>query len=607
MNIAGKSISKGEFEYTYRKNTQQQVEKTSLDEYITLFVNYKLKVAEAMALGLDTTKQFMDEFKGYRDQLVKPYMVDKNAEEVLAQEAYNRLLEEVEASHILFKVSSDATLQEKKAVYEKALQVREEAMNGADFAELARQYSEDPSVTKNNGYLGFFGAFRMIYPFEKAAYETPVGEISMPVETQFGYHLIYVSARRKARAVTTAHIMLKVPQSAPEEEREDEAWEIYKKIENGADFAELARQYSEDTSTAQEGGVLPLLTTGQIIPSFENAAFALTEIGEVSKPVRTEFGWHIIKLLSETQPLPYEEMRSNIIRRMSRDDRANAGQKNFMDKLKEDKGFTWNDTTREALEIMASDTAFRERLSQMNEPLFTFNHENYPASRLNSYLQPGEITLAVLHQQFDNYVNDAITDYYATELSLSDMDFNYLLQEYHDGMLLFDISSQKVWDKASEDENGLKKYFKKNKKNYTWNTPHYKGYVLSGDNEDIVSDAKVQLQKSNLPSDTIIAHIYTQYNDSVQHITIENGLYAQGMNATVDYLAFHIGKADTTTIQDICGKILETPESYTDVKGLVISDYQNYLDQEWIKKLRKRYPVIIRKEVLATIDDESEK
>lgn len=226
-------------------------------------------------MGIDTTRQFITEFEGYRNQLVKPYMVDQNAEEQLAREAYDRLLEEVEASHILFRVDPSATLEEKRSAYEKALKVREEAIKGTDFSELARRYSEDPSVQNNNGYLGYFGAFYMVYPFEKAAYETAVGEISMPIETQFGYHLIKVTDRRPTRALELSHIMLKVPQNAPDKvqkEREKEIWEIYDKIQKGADFSELARRYSEDQSSSEKGGLLPLLTTGQIIPSFEKAA-----------------------------------------------------------------------------------------------------------------------------------------------------------------------------------------------------------------------------------------------------------------------------------------------------------------------------------------------
>lgn len=613
MNIGGKSITKGEFEYTYRKNIQQQSEKTPLDEYVTLFGNYKLKVAEAEALGIDTTRQFTTEFEGYRDQLVKPYMVDKNAEEQLTREAYDRLLEEVEASHILFRVDPSATLEEKKSVYKKALKVREEAVKGADFAELARRYSEDPSVQNNNGYLGYFGAFYMVYPFEKAAYETVVGEISMPVETQFGYHLIKVTGRRRTRALELSHIMLKVPQNAPDKvqkEREKEVWKIYDKIQKGADFSELARRYSEDQSSSEKGGLLPLLTTGQIIPSFEKAAFALNEVGEVSKPVRTEFGWHIIKLLGERTPGSYEQMHDVIVRRMARDERADAGRKMFVEKLKGDKNFAWNDSVRTVLEKEISDTSFMIRLAEMNQTLFSFDGKSYPVSGLLSYMNSDKsstVSLSELRELSDKYVLDVLVDYKTSELCRTNADFRYLLQEYRDGMLLFEISNREVWNKAMEDEKGLKKYFRKNKKKYTWETPRYKGYVISGDDIQTVNTVKKQLQETSQPSDSVISSIYSQYNDSIRHIAIEKGLYQPGMNAVVDYLVFNKENTDTTDtllpVKDVCGKILESPQSYEDVKGPVISDYQTYLDQKWIKKLRKKYPVTIRKEVLATVEE----
>ncbi len=613
MNIGGKSITKGEFEYTYRKNIQQQSEKTPLDEYVTLFGNYKLKVAEAEALGIDTTRQFTTEFEGYRDQLVKPYMVDKHAEEQLAREAYDRLLEEVEASHILFRVDPSATLEEKKAVYKNALKVREEAMKGADFAELARRYSEDPSVQNNNGYLGYFGAFYMVYPFEKAAYETAVGEISIPVETQFGYHLIKVTGRRRTRALELSHIMLKVPQNAPDKvqkEREKEVWKIYDKIQKGADFSELARRYSEDQSSSEKGGLLPMLTTGQIIPSFEKAAFALNEVGEVSKPVRTEFGWHIIKLLGERTPGSYEQMHDVIVRRMARDERADAGRKMFAEKLKEDKNFAWNDSVRTVLEKEISDTSFMIRLAEMNQTLFSFDGKSYPVSGLLSYMSSDKsstVSLSELRELSDKYVLDVLVDYKTSELCRTNADFRYLLQEYRDGMLLFEISNREVWNKAMEDKKGLKKYFRKNKKKYTWDTPRYKGYVISGDDIQTVNTVKKQLQETSQPSDSVISSIYSQYNDSIRHIAIEKGLYQPGMNAVVDYLVFNKENTDTTDtllpVKDVCGKILESPQSYEDVKGPVISDYQTYLDQKWIKRLRKKYPVTIRKEVLATVEE----
>lgn len=616
MKIAGKSISKGEFEYTYHKNIQQQSEKTPLDEYVTLFENYKRKVAEAEAQGIDTTQQFKTEYEGYRRQLVKPYMVDKTAEETLAKEAYQRLLEEVEASHILFRVSPTATWEEKRKVYQKALDVRKRALSGEDFAALARQYSEDPSARTNNGYLGYFGAFYMVYPFEKAAYETPVGEVSMPVESQFGYHLIKVTGRRPTRALLLAHIMLKVPQNASEKiqkEREKEAWAIYEKARQGEDFAALAKQYSEDYSCSEQGGRLPWLSTGQIIPSFEKAAFALNEIGEISEPVRTEFGWHIIKLLDVKTLDSYEKMHDLIVRRMARDERADAGQKMYIENLKKEKNFAWNDTVIIRLEKAVADTAALKSLLQMEQPLFSFDGKPYPVSKLASYIDADNtsaMSISALRTAADEYVNDVLVAYRVDELSRTNADFRYLLQEYHDGMLLFEVSNREVWNKAMEDEKGLQKYFRKNKKKYTWDTPRYKGYVITGDNAETVAAVKSFVTDTDLPFDSVMARINKQYNDSVTHVKIEKGLYQKGMNAVVDRLAFGVESADTTTtaltVEDLCGKVITRPEVYEDVKGLVISDYQNYLEEKWVRKLRKKYPVTLRKDVLATVKPISE-
>ena len=507
MQVAGKSITKGEFEYTYRKNIQQQSDKTPLDEYVTLFENYKLKVAEAESQGIDTTQQFLAEFEGYRNQLVKPYMVDASAEEKLAHEAYDRLLEEVEASHILFTVAPTATQAEKKAAYQKAMEVRNLALGGADFASLARQYSEDPS-------------------------------------------------------------------------------------------------------TAMNGGLLPWLSTGQIIPSFENAAFALTKVGEVSTPVRTEFGWHIIKLLGEKRPESYEKMREFIVRRMARDERSDAGHKMFVENLKAEKHFAWNDAVKNQIEKSIADTAFYGRLAQMDEPLFSFAGKSYPASGLLRYAKAGKSpdnrSLVELRKWIDQYVDDALIEYETAELCRTNDEFRYLLQEYRDGMLLFEVSNREVWNKALEDESGLKKYFRKNKKKYAWDTPRYKGYVISGDDSLMVKEAQKRLSKVKPGrEDAVIAELYEEYNDSTRHISIEKGLYQQGMNAVVDTRIFMAGNADTVQtalpVKAVCGKLIGTPESYEEVKGPVISDYQNYLEQKWVRKLRKKYPITVNDEVLASV------
>ena len=605
MQVAGKSITKGEFEYTYRKNIQQQSDKTPLDEYVTLFENYKLKVAEAESQGIDTTQQFLAEFEGYRNQLVKPYMVDASAEEKLAHEAYDRLLEEVEASHILFTIAPTATQAEKKAAYQKAMEVRNMAMGGADFASLARQYSEDPSAQRNGGYLGYFGAFYMVYPFEKAAYETPVGEISMPVESQFGYHLIKVTGRRPTRAVSLSHIMLKVSQNAPEEKQkaqEAKAWALYKRIQNGEDFAALARQYSEDPSSSANGGLLPLLSTG----------LALTKVGEVSTPVRTEFGWHIIKLLGEKRPESYEKMREFIVRRMARDERSDAGHKMFVENLKAEKHFAWNDAVKNQIEKSIADTAFYGRLAQMDEPLFSFAGKSYPASGLLRYAKAGKsldnVSLVELRKWIDQYVDDALIEYETAELCRTNDEFRYLLQEYRDGMLLFEVSNREVWNKATSDEKGLAEYFKKHRRDYKWKTPRFKGVIVHCVSDSLEQPVKQLLGKTEY--ERWMAELRRAYmSDSVKLVKAQRGLYAKGENKYVDFFKFkgpEFEQPEGFPYTFVYGKVLKRrPEDFRDVRGPVSSDYQNYLEEQWIKALRKKYAdqIIVHEDVLKTVNN----
>ena len=289
------------------------------------------------------------------------------------------------------------------------------------------------------------------------------------------------------------------------------------------------------------------------------------------------------------------------------DERADAGRKMFVEKLKEDKYFAWDESVRAMLEKEISDTSFMTCLANMDQTLFTFDGKSYPVSGLVSYLSSDKsraVSLSELRELSDKYVYDVLVDYKTSELCRTNADFRYLLQEYRDGMLLFEISNREVWNKAMEDEKGLKKYFRKNKKKYTWDAPRYKGYVICGDDAQLVNAVKEQLRGMSQPSDSVIPSIYRQYNDSIRHIAIEKGLYQPGMNAIVDYLIFNKDTTDTQLpVKDVCGKILESPQSYEDVKGPVISDYQTYLDQKWIKKLRKKYPVTIRKEVLATVEE----
>lgn len=622
MKVNGKSIKKSEFEYIYKKNNQQQTDPKSLDEYLELFKNYKLKVAEAEACGLDTTRAFRTELAGYRAQLVQPYLVDREMDDRLAKEAYDRLKENVEVSHILFRVNPGMTDTEKDKVYQKAKFVLERIRKGEDFGKLAKEYSEDPSVKRNGGYLGYIGGFMTVYPFETAAYTTPVGSVSEPILSQFGYHLIKVSDRRPDPGERlTAHIMLMLPSNASDEvkkEKEKQIREIYQQIIQGADFAELAKEKSEDKNSAQRGGELPWISTGRIVKEYEDAAYALKNKGDVSEPVLTPYGWHIIKLLDTRGLKPFEELKPDIMRRIGRDERSNKGQKSLIEKLKVEYAFNMNAGEKAKLEKFAvetspMDTLFLNNISKDQSVLFSLDGKNWTVADLGNFMKNSRSAqgafhggnVAYLNKQIDAFVDNEILHYEDTKLESKYPEFRNLMNEYRDGILLFDISNREVWEKASNDVAGLQKYFKAHKKQYTWDQPRYKGYLIQCDDKALVKTIKKRIK--SLPADSVVFYVNKEFNtDSIKHVKIEKGLFQKGDNKKVDNLAFKEGELSVDEkfpVVFVVGKMLKKgPESYTDMKGQVTADYQNYLEKIWVQNLNKKYPVEINKDVLKTVN-----
>ncbi|MEA3318034.1 MAG: peptidylprolyl isomerase, partial [Bacteroidota bacterium] len=305
LTIDDEKISSEEFERIYQKNKKNfsTGDVISVDEYLDLFVNFKLKVAEAESRGLDTLTSFKREFEGYRKQLIKPYFVDKECKNKLINTAYNRLQYEIRVKHILLKLSPNASAEDTAFVYNKALEIRNRIIKGEKFELVAKGTSDDPSVRNNGGDIGYFTAFQMVYSFEDVAYKLDIGKISYPVRTKFGYHIIQKVDKREAKGqAKVAHIMLTVPrgmQPSKTIEKEKLINEIYHKLKEGEKFADLVKIYSEDRGSAKNGGKLPWFGSGRMVKPFEDAAFELANIGDISKPIRTSFGWHIVKLLDK--------------------------------------------------------------------------------------------------------------------------------------------------------------------------------------------------------------------------------------------------------------------------------------------------------------------
>lgn len=635
MKINGVDIKKSEFEYIYNKNnTVEAVEQKNIDEYLELFKNFKLKVFEAKAQGLDTLPSFKNELGGYRRQLSRPYLEDKETDEIFAKEAYDRMKEIVSVSHILIRFPERYTVADTLDAYKRILEIRDRVVSSGkkkkaveDFNEVAKEVSEDPSVESNAGRLGYLTAFSTVYPFENMAYKTAVGQISMPVRSNFGYHLIKVEDRKADPGeVFTAHIMVEIPRDADEaslEKAKNKIDSIYNLIQNGLDFSEAAKELSDDKGTAQRGGELPWFGIGRMIKEFENTAFSLKK-GDVSKPFKTAFGYHIMKVIDTRNIGTYEEKQAEIKSMIARSDRGQYMRNASADRLKKEFNYQPNKTAFNALIAFAADKASIDSLfivqakNLKNETLFSIDNTPYTQSQFISFLETQSNSVKttptdVLTESYDRYVNNMLFDYQDKSLEKRYPDFANLMNEYHDGILLFEISNKEVWEKASKDTEGLQQYFSAHKSDYRWDKPHYKGYVISCADKKIQKEAEKLIKK--LPSDSIPKILTKTFNSSENTgVKIDRVLTIQGDNEAVDCFAFKsINKNDYKAPEKfpyvfVTGKMLnDGPESYEDVRGLVTSDYQNYLEDEWIKYLRNKYTIEVDNNVLNTIKSISSK
>jgi len=617
MQINGKPVYKSEFEYIYNKNNSNNtLDKKSLDEYVDLFVNFKLKVEEARAQGIDTTQAFITELSGYRSQLTKPYLTDPKVEEAVLIEAYNRLKEDIEVSHILIRVDNSATPEDTLKAWNKINEIAKRVQT-EDFAKVAKATSEDQSAVENNGYIGWITGFRTVYPFETTAFNTPPGSISKPVRTNFGYHIIKVHNRRNSQGeILVSHIMRFTSQGEDDmnQRAKQQIDSLYQAVKAGADFGDVAQRHSEDRGSAARNGELPWFGVGRMVQEFEKAAFALKEIGDISEPVQSPYGWHIIKLLDRKALPGFESRKAEIERQVKRDERANKGQQAFVNRLKKEYKLKIprKNPVSEFYSLLENrtltDSAFLAEAAPLNKRLFSFAKNNYTQQDFLEYLKKNPHSgktspKDIIDEKFTAFIETELLAYEDTQLERKYSDFRLLMQEYHDGILLFEVSNKEVWDKASKDTEGLAAFFKKNKDKYKWDKPHYKGRVIHCKTAEITQKAREIVATQPLDS---LDKMLRQLNDSVVNVKIERGLFVQGDNKHVDREIFKTNTEITTDPQFpyvfVTGKMLyHTPEDYTDVRGLVTADYQEFLEKQWVEYLRKKYVVKIDEKVLRTI------
>lgn len=628
MTINNKPITKTEFERIYKKNNNKEsIDSKSLNEYLDLFINFKLKVFEAMELGMDTSTAFKKELDGYRKQLTKPYLSDKNVDDKILQEAYDRMNYDVRASHILVNCKPDAPSKDTLAAYNKALSIRKRLLAGENFATVAKETSDDPSVKSNGGDLGYFTAFQMVYPFESAAYNTKVGDVSMPVRTKFGYHILKIVDKRKAVGqVKVAHIMVALPKDAKPEDIEKakaKINDIYKKLKDGEDFAKLATEYSDDKGSAKQNGELPWFGIGRMVPEFEQAAFNLKKKGDYSEPIQTSFGWHIIKLVDSKGIGSLDDVKADLKSKIAKDSRAEMSRTMLIADLKKEYKYSYEKKSLEDFYTAVDTSIFNsnwkiEKAKGLNKKLFVLFGKDYDQQSFALYLSKNQGKEPVIpvndyvNKKFSDFIDKTIIDLEESRLDIKYPEFRYLMNEYHDGILLFELTDKKVWTKAIQDTVGLEQYYEKNKNNYLWGQRVNASIYTCPKNPKIV-DAVRKLAdkriKKNWTAEEMTAEInkITNNADSLK-VTIEDNKYSKGDNNFVDAVKWDPGIKADSTLKD--GKIVfvyinslvePTPKSLSEAKGLVTADYQSALEKEWIATLRAKYKVTVNQDVLSKI------
>lgn len=609
MTINNKPVTLSEFEYLFHKNNSQQVAPQSIDDYLQMFITYKQKVAEAEAEGIDKSQAFQNEFDGYRRDLAEPYLRIQEVEDSLVNAIYDRMKEEVDVSHIM--VANHGEGIDREAQKTRLDSIRTAILNGSDFAELARRFSIDRSVVRNGGHMGYITAAKFPYTFEDAAYTTPVGQISPVIETPFGYHIVKVNGRRPARGQVLVEHILKLTQGLSEAEaaaKKAQIDSIAAVLANGADFAAVAAAESEDPGSKRNGGKLQWFGTGMMVPEFEAASFDLKK-GEISAPVKTAYGYHLIHKLDSKGIDPLETVAPMIKNAISQDERGQLPRKRKIDQLRKKFNASVNRRNIAVVrdEIIANgglDSTLLSRYITENLPVASLEKTEIPLSEIVAEL-PGLIPgtpaeqADALEQMVNRDLDNALLEAERRDLAKTNTDYSNLLNEYRDGMLLFEISDNKVWSKAKQDKEGLENFFRANRGKYTWDKPRYKGYVIFATSDSVMNAARDYLAANTVAADSIVPTLRKQFG---KNIKVEKVIAAKGENNITDYLGFGGEKPEAkgkwAWYFPYRDKVLDAPEEAADVRGAVTGDYQNLLEEQWVAQLKKKYPAKINKKVL---------
>ena len=608
FRVGTKTVSKAEFQYVYGKNKDvgANIDPKTESEYLDLYVQFKRKVAAAEAMGRDTMPSFVNEYNGYYKQLLKPYLTDKNVDERLVQEAYERMQWDMRASHIMVDCAENALPSDTMRAYKQIMGIKDRLDRGEPFTQLAA-LSTDTYSAERGGDLGWFTVFGMVYPFESAVFTAPEGQVVGPIRTQFGYHLIRVTGKRPARhTMQAAHILILDTESEPNPDAKQQIEEVYAKLQGGEPFAAAAMKYSEDPTTAKQGGRLAPFGINQMLPEFEDAAFSLTDDGTYSAPFKTKLGWHIVQRVGRN-PLPgRQEAERQLTQKIRRDERSNASQKAYVDRLKREYRFDLNEKNLDKLLVALEKGKGVGKAAKLQLATYNGTEVVTGTAVLAKLKKETESTVAqnVAYARFQEFTTELMLAEAERQLPVVNAEFRYLAQEYREGILVFELTREKVWDKAAMDTLGLKAFFADQRANYQW-PERITGSVLSG------TDAKSLKKAADLARQGVpVAKIQKVLNVKSEVVSVTDAeklaLGSEGKNARQAMLGQFTGpdkvkgafeQNGTWFVLIATERIPAGPKELSECRGQVIADYQKHLESEWMKELATQFPL----EMLGTL------
>ncbi len=625
FQINGNPVKVSEFEYIYNKNNGKEANysKTSLDEYLTLYIKFKLKVQAARDMHLDTIPSLIKELEGYRQQLTTNYLNDKEVVDKLAREVYERQKKDILIAHILISVNPGANPVDTLKAYNKAMEAYNLLKSNKDFQAAAKKYSEDKNTSNQGGYLGWFTAMLPdgFYGLESKIYSMNNGDFSTPLRTKLGYQIIQVIDSRVARRkMEAAHILIrKGLKSKPDELAKQKIDSIYNAIKGGASFEELARIYSQDLTTNLIGGNIGFFGINQFEASFEDAAFSIPRDGDITKPIETSIGWHIIKRLRKEEELPYERAKRKIQADIQRDSRFKQAQGSLIEKIKIEAGYKEEPKALENLAGIMDSTFFTYKWSApekiKNETIASVGKNILSTTELIDYIKANarqrvqfsddKNIRTALKNLLNEFVSQKCLQYEESRLEDKYPDFKALMREYREGILLFEATKIVVWDRASDDTSGLKLFYEKNKENYKWD----ERAVIQTINIDTTNE-KIATKIYNYIKKKGIAKAIDKFDAKKNFISFQKNVVEKknqesytGLQFSKDYMTVlqKSGTTGTFTFKKVDDILPKAYKSIDEARGFIIADYQDYLEGIWINELKNRYKVEIDQEALSTL------